>query len=541
MPPKRKSSDAETEEVPEERPDGGNDEIVVETPPLLPPPSTNEDEAGAEDSTSKIEIKQDRQLKSKVWSAAEEEALLKAVIEDQQDREAEGNGDEEEDWDEIANSVPNKTPVQCLKRYMALNEKRVPVPPSESSPDEKDDSEQDSSATRKPAKRIKKETDPASKWSSEEVELLKKLVEQYKDTAPRWNEVAANFHDQNAIDCLTKWQTLTNPPVIKGKGSWTAEEDNILREKRALYGRKWAKIAAHLPGRQGKQCRERFVNHLDPELKKGEWTDDEEAILIAMHEHHGNRWANISKQLPGRSDNDVKNHWYSTIQRKFQQHGKDKLIQAALQQVQMMQQMGTLPSQQPPPHTQWPPGPYNQATSSHHPPQPYTHHPVHQPYSHSQTASGYPPPYPPPPQGSQQGQHQGTSSGASEASNPYMYAHPSQHPSHSHMPPPHPYYHPHYAPPRHAAPPHGAHGASPAPHAAARSGPPGSMEAVSPGKGGQVGPSEGSPPKEEMPSEGPPGHYPMQMGNAPPPYMPMQSSPRGDPNRGSSAPPSGSS
>ena len=141
--------------------------------------------------------------------------------------------------------------------------------------------------------------------------------------APRWNEVAANFHDHNAIDCLTKWQTLTNPPVIKGKGSWTSEEDTILREKRQLYGRKWAKIASHLPGRQGKQCRERFVNHLDPELKKGEWTDDEEAILIAMHEHHGNRWANISKQLPGRSDNDVKNHWYSTIQRKFQQHGKD--------------------------------------------------------------------------------------------------------------------------------------------------------------------------------------------------------------------------
>lgn len=101
------------------------------------------------------------------------------------------------------------------------------------------------------------------------------------------------------------------------------EEDLILRQMKEKYGKKWAKIAAHLPGRQGKQCRERFVNHLDPQLKKGEWTDDEEAILIAMHEHHGNRWANISKQLPGRSDNDVKNHWYSTIQRKFQQHGKD--------------------------------------------------------------------------------------------------------------------------------------------------------------------------------------------------------------------------
>lgn len=129
---------------------------------------------------------------------------------------------------------------------------------------------------------------------------------------------------------------MSKPPVIKGKGSWTQEEDNILRDKRAMYGRKWAKIASHLPGRQGKQCRERYVNHLDPNLKKGEWTDDEEAILIALHEHHGNRWANIAKQLPGRSDNDIKNHWYSTIQRKFQTHGREKLISAAIQQVQLM-------------------------------------------------------------------------------------------------------------------------------------------------------------------------------------------------------------
>jgi Myb-like DNA-binding domain len=116
---------------------------------------------------------------------------------------------------------------------------------------------------------------------------------------------------------------MTSPPVIKGKGSWTTEEDAILIAKRRELGRKWAKIASFLPGRQGKQCRERFVNHLDPDLKKGEWTDNEESILIAMHEQHGNRWAAIAKQLPGRSDNDVKNHWYSTIQRKFQQHGKD--------------------------------------------------------------------------------------------------------------------------------------------------------------------------------------------------------------------------
>ena len=85
----------------------------------------------------------------------------------------------------------------------------------------------------------------------------------------------------------------------------------------------WSKIAEFLPGRSGKQIRERFVNHLDPNLKKSEWTDDEEAILIGMHKHHGNKWTLISKNVPGRSDNDVKNHWYSTIARKFQMHGRD--------------------------------------------------------------------------------------------------------------------------------------------------------------------------------------------------------------------------
>jgi len=434
--------------------------------------------------------------KSRVsWSAAEDDALLKAVLEDKRDRESEGGDvEDEEDWDEIAKHIPSKTPVQCLKRYMVINRTQddEPSAPSKSKsksttstaaaaaaetstndntevdtkiePQEqtaKDDAdadfdEEEEEEKEKEAKRPRKEGESSSRWPQDDLDLLKKLVENYKDSAPRWNEIAANFSNRyTAIDCLTKWQTITNPPVIKGKGSWTAEEDAILREKRRQYGRKWAKIAAHLPGRQGKQCRERFVNHLDPELKKGEWTDDEEAILIAMHEHHGNRWANISKQLPGRSDNDVKNHWYSTIQRKFQQHGKEKLISAALQQVQMMQSMGTMPSQQPTSQSQWPAGPYNQATSGHPPPPPYAHHPSQpaaQPYQHaSPGAGGYP--YHPPPH-AQGRPPTGPPEGAA-----YMYPHQHQPPHQraAHMPPHHPYYH-HYPPPplppRHGGAPH---------------------------------------------------------------------------------------
>eukprot|EP00428_Durinskia_dybowskii_P012173 CAMPEP_0170223088 /NCGR_PEP_ID=MMETSP0116_2-20130129/11241_1 /TAXON_ID=400756 /ORGANISM="Durinskia baltica, Strain CSIRO CS-38" /LENGTH=410 /DNA_ID=CAMNT_0010473785 /DNA_START=247 /DNA_END=1475 /DNA_ORIENTATION=+ len=395
--------------------------------------------------------------KSKVaWTDEEDDALLKAVLEDKQNREAEGDPEEEEDWDEIAKAVPGKTPVQCLKRYMTNfkePESNEAVPEQATKSEDKDEesesddevSDEDDDEESPKSKKVKKESENAPGWNHDEVELLKKLVEQYKDSAPRWNEIAENFSKKTAIDCLTKWQAITNPPVIKGKGSWTAEEDAILKEKRFLYGRKWAKIAAHLPGRQGKQCRERFVNHLDPELKKGEWTDDEEAILIAMHEHHGNRWANISKQLPGRSDNDVKNHWYSTIQRKFQQHGKDKLIQAALQQVQMMQSMGTLPTQQSLPPAHWPTGPYNQATSGQPPPPPppsYAVHAMHQGYHPHSPSGAYP--YPPP---HGQGQHHMPPGGQGENPPQYMYPHP-----HAHMGP-HAYYHP-YPPPRQGHPPH---------------------------------------------------------------------------------------
>ncbi|CAN0409002.1 unnamed protein product, partial [Hapterophycus canaliculatus] len=78
----------------------------------------------------------------------------------------------------------------------------------------------------------------------------------------------------------------------------------------------WSDLARHIPGRIAKQCRERYLNHLDPSLRKDmPWTEDEEALLMRLCFAKQNQWAEICRQLHGRSYNDVKNR-FNLIQRR---------------------------------------------------------------------------------------------------------------------------------------------------------------------------------------------------------------------------------
>jgi hypothetical protein len=150
-------------------------------------------------------------------------------------------------------------------------------------------------------------------WSAAEDQLLMTLL-QSGDRA-NWIELAPHFPGKSAQQIAERWSKVVDPALVKG--SWTGQEDQTIIEFVREFGTKtWSKLADLLPGRIGKQCRERWRNHLDPGNNKEAWTPEEDMLLIQLHEKHGNQWVKIASLIPGRSDNHIKNRWNSTLRKR---------------------------------------------------------------------------------------------------------------------------------------------------------------------------------------------------------------------------------
>jgi hypothetical protein len=107
----------------------------------------------------------------------------------------------------------------------------------------------------------------------------------------------------------------------RARNPWTPKEDAQLMELMKKYGQSWAMISSVLVGRTGKQVRDRYLNKLRPNIKCGDWSSEEDERLVALCKEIGNRWSLIATHLPGRTEGQVKNRYYSYIKKRLLPNG----------------------------------------------------------------------------------------------------------------------------------------------------------------------------------------------------------------------------
>ncbi|KAK9050276.1 hypothetical protein SSX86_030754 [Deinandra increscens subsp. villosa] len=109
------------------------------------------------------------------------------------------------------------------------------------------------------------------------------------------------------------------------RGPWTMEEDRKLMNFIIINGIQCWRMVPKLAGllRCGKSCRLRWINYLRPDLKRGTLSEAEENQIIELHARLGNRWSKIASHFPGRTDNEIKNHWNTRIKKKLKLLGVD--------------------------------------------------------------------------------------------------------------------------------------------------------------------------------------------------------------------------
>jgi len=153
-------------------------------------------------------------------------------------------------------------------------------------------------------------TGSRTSWTPAEDAVLLKAVATFK--GKNWKAVAAQLPNRTRAQCAHRYQKVLNPNLKKG--AWSAEEDDSLLAAVHKHGPgKWSRIADSVHGRNGKQCRERWQNHLRSDVTKEPFSAAEDELIVRLRTELGNRWALIARQLPGRTENAVKNRWNAKL------------------------------------------------------------------------------------------------------------------------------------------------------------------------------------------------------------------------------------
>jgi len=150
------------------------------------------------------------------------------------------------------------------------------------------------------------------KWSSHEDFLLEKYQKRYGN---KWNKIANLIPNRTSSQCSQRYRRKFKPGKIRTP--WTEEEDLMVMDLVKKNGKNWQKISCEMKKRTAKQIRERYMNILDRNINKFKWSEEEDNLLIKYYNLYGAKWVKISKFLPGRPENSVKNRFHSHLKKTF--------------------------------------------------------------------------------------------------------------------------------------------------------------------------------------------------------------------------------
>ena len=147
-------------------------------------------------------------------------------------------------------------------------------------------------------------------WSIEDDQLLLKLIPQNK-SRNKWKNIS-KIIGKTVIDCIKRFK-LINPNFKKGL--WTQEEDFQVINLSKIYGKNWAKIASGLPhkNRTGKQIRQRYLNFLDPKINREKFSVEEDIKILELFETYKTNWRYYTKHLINRTADMIKGRYYSSV------------------------------------------------------------------------------------------------------------------------------------------------------------------------------------------------------------------------------------